>query len=92
MPDELDTQLLRWFGDSRQPLVDAQFVARVTAQLQGLQGPRGARARLSALGSIVATILSGLITGIAAPLRLRHAGLMTLAAAAITLWTALQSL
>jgi hypothetical protein len=44
------------------------------------------------LGSIVATILSGLATGIAAPLRLRHAGLMTLAAAVVTLWTALQSL
>jgi hypothetical protein len=89
MPDELDTQLLRWFGDSRQPLVDAQFVARVTAQLRG---SRGARVRFSAPGSIVATILSGLVTGIAAPLRLRHAGLMTLAAAVVTLWTALQSL
>jgi hypothetical protein len=89
MPDELDTQLLRWFGDSRQPLVDAQFVERVTARLQG---PRGARVGFSAPESIVATILSGLVSGIAAPLRLRHAGLMTLAAAAITLWTALQSL
>ena len=73
----------------RGQLVDAQFVARVAAQLQG---PRGARARFSGARSVIATILSGLITGIAAPLRLRHAGLMTLAAAAITLWTALQSL
>ena len=89
MPDELDTQLLRWFGESRQPLIDAQFVARVTAQLPG---PRGARVRFSAPGSIIATILSGLVTGIAAPLRLRHAGLMMLAAAVVTLWTALQSL
>jgi hypothetical protein len=89
MPDELDTQLLRWFGDSRQPLVDAQFVARVTAQLQG---PRGARARFSGARSVIATILSGLVTGIAAPLRLRHAGLMALAAAVVTIWTALQSL
>jgi hypothetical protein len=89
MPDELDTQLLRWFGDSRQALVDAQFVARVSAQLRG---PRGAHVRFGAPGSIVATILSGLVTGIAAPLRLRHAGLMTLAAAVVTLWTALQSL
>jgi hypothetical protein len=89
MPDELDTQLLRWFGESRQPLVDARFVARVTAQLQG---PRGACVRFSAPGSIIATILSGLVTGIAAPLRLRHAGLMALAAAVVTIWTALQSL
>jgi hypothetical protein len=89
MPDELDTQLLRWFGDSRQPLVDAQFVARVTAQLPGT---RGARARFSSARSVIATILSGVVTGIAAPLRLRHAGLMTLAAAVVTLWTALQSL
>jgi hypothetical protein len=88
MPDELDTQLLRWFGDSRQPLVDAQFVAQVTAQLPG----RGARASFSGARSVIATILSGLVTGIAAPLRLRHAGLMTLAAAVVTLWTALQSL
>lgn len=89
MPDELDTQLLRWFGDSRQPLVDAQFVARVTAQLQR---PRGARVGFSAPGAIIATILSGLVTGIAAPLRLRHARLLAIAATAITLWTALQSL
>jgi hypothetical protein len=89
MPDELDTQLLRWFGESRQPLVDAQFVARVTAHLQGT---RSARVGFSAPGSIVATILSSLVTGIAAPLRLRHAGLLAIAATAITLWTALQSL
>ena len=75
MSDELDTQLLRWFEESRQPLVDAQFVARVTAQLQGSRGPR---VRFSAPGSIIATILSGLGTGIAAPLRLRHAGLQSL--------------
>jgi hypothetical protein len=89
MPDELDTQLLRWFGESRQPLIDAQFVARVTALLQGT---RGARARFSGARSVIATILSGLATGIAAPLRLRHAGLMTLAAVVVTLWTALQNL
>jgi hypothetical protein len=41
---------------------------------------------------VIATILSGLGTGIAAPLRLRHAGLMTLAAVVVTLWTALRSL
>jgi hypothetical protein len=41
---------------------------------------------------VIATILSGLATGIAAPLRLRHAGLLAIAATAITLWTALQSL
>jgi hypothetical protein len=89
MPDELDTQLLRWFGESRQPLVDAQFVARVTAHLQGT---RSARIRFSSARSVIATILSSLVTGIAAPLRLRHAGLLAIAATAITLWTALHSL
>ncbi len=89
MPDELDTQLLRWFGDSRQPLVDAQFVARVTARLPR---QRGARASFSGARSAGAAILTGLVTGIAAPLRLRHAGLLAIAATAITLWTALQSL
>jgi hypothetical protein len=89
MPDELDTQLLRWFGESRQPLIDAQFVARVTAHLQGA---RSARVRFSSGRSVIVTILSGLAMGIAAPLRLRHAGLMILAAAGVTLWTALQSL
>jgi hypothetical protein len=65
------------------------LVAGVPARLQG---PRGARVRFSAPGSIIATILSGLITGIAAPFRLRHAGLMALAAAVVTIWTALQGL
>jgi hypothetical protein len=89
MPDELDTQLLQCFEESCQPLIDAQFVAQVTARLPR---QRVARIRFSGVRSASAAILTGLVTGIAAPLRLRHAGLMTLAAAAITLWTALQSL
>jgi hypothetical protein len=89
MPDELDTRLLRWFEDSRQPLADAQFVARVTARLPG---QRGARASFSSARSAIAAIRSGVVTGITAPLRLRHAGLMILTAAVVTLWSALQSL
>lgn len=89
MPDELDTQLLRGFEDSRQPLADAQFVARVTARLPR---QRGARASFSGARSAGAAVLTGLVTGITAPLRLRYAGLMTLAAAVVTLWSALQSL
>jgi hypothetical protein len=89
MPDELDTQLLQCFEDGRQPLIDAQFVAHVTARLPGT---RSARVRFSSGRSVIVTILSGLATGIAAPLRLRHAGLMALAAAVVTLWTTLQSL
>ena len=34
MPDELDPLLLRWFAQTRQPLIDAQFTAQVIAQLQ----------------------------------------------------------
>jgi hypothetical protein len=39
-----------------------------------------------------AAILSGLATGIAAPLKLRRAGLLALVAAAVTLGTGLLSL
>lgn len=84
MSDELDPRLLRWFAASHRPLADAQFVARVTAQLSAASG-RGVaetvRGALRALGA-------GLATGIAAPLRLRYAGLMALALAA-TVWSLL---
>lgn len=83
MPDEFDAQLLRRFADAREPLADVQFVAQVTARL-----PPAARLRLSALWSVPGTILGGLATGISASLRLRHAGLMAVAAAVVTLWAA----
>jgi hypothetical protein len=88
MPDELDPQLLRWFAQTRQPLIDAQFTAQVVAQLQRT---RRVQLSLSAAREITATIVAAVTTGIRAPLRLRHAGLLVIAAAAVTLWTAVQS-
>ena len=43
-------------------------------------------------GAIFATVLAAVATGIRAPLRLRHAGLMALAAAVVTLCSAVLSL
>jgi hypothetical protein len=85
VPDELDAQLLRRFADAHQPLTDVQFAAQVAARLPLRTGPG---LHLGALRSVPATILGGLITGIAAPLRLRYAGLTAIAAAAVTLWSA----
>jgi hypothetical protein len=85
MPDEPDPQLLRWFAESRVALDHAQFMERVIGQLHRAGGPRRG---LAATRSIVASILSGFATGLAAPLRLRHAGLLALVAAALTLWAA----
>ena len=84
MSDELDPTLRRYFAQHQQPLQDAQFVAQVSARLAsgGLHS--------GALRSIVAAITFGLTTGISAPLRLRHAGLVALAGAALTIWALLQ--
>jgi hypothetical protein len=89
MPDELDPQLLRRFAQAHQPLIDAQFTAQVMARLQHTQR---LRLSLSAARDLTATIVAAVTTGIRAPLRLRHAGLLAIAAAAVTLWTAVQSL
>ena len=89
MPGDLDADLLRRFAESRAALDDAQFTARVIGKLRG-----AARARFGVrtARSIAAAILSGFATGIGAPLRLRGAGVLALLAAAVTLWTGLQSL
>ena len=89
MPDELDPQLMRWFAQTREPLSDERFMARVTARLpvQRLHWPS-----FSSAGAILATVLGAVAIGIRAPLRVRHAGLMVLAAAAVTLWSAVQNL
>ncbi|HEX4649658.1 MAG TPA: hypothetical protein VH111_12575 [Steroidobacteraceae bacterium] len=89
LPDDLDADLLRRFAESRAALDGAQFTERVT---RGLRRARSARLGFRTVRSIVAAMLTGLATGIAAPLRLRHAGLLALAAAAVTLWTGLQGL
>ena len=89
MPDEPDPQLLRWFAESRVALLDARFTERVIGQLHRAGSPR---LGLATARSIVAAILSGFAIGIAAPLRLRRAGLLALVAAAVTLCTGLLSL
>lgn len=85
MLDELDPLLLRAFAQSERNLSDAQFVARIAAQLN----PR--RGLGQTLLGIMAGGFRGLATGITAPLRLRYAPLLALTAAAVTLGSALLS-
>jgi hypothetical protein len=85
MPDEPDAQLLRSFAQANEPLADAQFVAQITARLAG-GGVIGTP--FEALGSVLQTIGRSLLTGVTAPLRLRHVGVMALAALAVTVWAA----
>ena len=89
LPDDLDADLLRRFAESHTSLDDAQFTARVSGKLRGA---RRAGIGFDTARSIAAAMLCGLVTGIAAPLRLRGAGLLALLAAAVTLWTGLQAL
>jgi hypothetical protein len=81
--DELDPQLLRRFALAGRPAPDDDFSARVMAQVRARRrfelGPGG-------LYSLLGTITTGLATGIAVPLRIRHAWLMLTGAAAATLW------
>jgi hypothetical protein len=86
MRDELDGQLLRHFAASQRPLADAQFVAQVTRQLHARAGVDTV---LRVFHGAVRAILGGLAVGITAPLKLRYAGLLALAAAAVTLGSAL---
>jgi len=88
MRDELDGRLLRHFARSQWPLADARFVAGVSARLHARAG-RDTLIRV--LHGAVRAILTGVQVGIAAPLRLRHAGLVALAAAAVALCTIVAS-
>jgi hypothetical protein len=84
MQDELDAQLLRRFALAVQPAPDENFTAQIAARLGAAR-----RWRLSAGGlyAVVRTICAGLTVAVSA-LRLRHARLMVLGAAAVTVWTA----
>lgn len=87
MSDELDPVLLRAFAQSARPFPDAEFVARVAAQLS----PRGSFPGVGwALLGAAAAVFRGLATGVAAPLRLPYAGTVALAAALITVWSLLK--
>jgi len=88
MPDELDPLLLRRFAQSRAPLADARFVAQVEARLPAYS----LRDRLlTALLAALQAGLTGVFTGIAAPLRLRNAGIVALAALGFAVWSIVQS-
>jgi hypothetical protein len=82
--DELDPLLLRAFARCEQPLPDAEFVARLRAQLR----PRVSLAGIAQILPVtIGVALGGLVTGILAPLRLRYAGLVALAVALAALWS-----
>ena len=88
MQDERDLELLRHFAGSVRPLADAQFVARVSERLPAYSGRRLLTAALTGAGFGVG---SGVSFGIVAPLRLRRAGLVALAAIGIAIWTLVRS-
>ena len=83
MQDELDAQLLRRFALAARPATDAHFTAQVMAQLRAR---RAFEFSARGLYSLLGTIGTGLATGLAAPLRIRHAWLMLTGAATATLW------
>jgi hypothetical protein len=88
MQDELDALLQRRFAESRQPLVDARFVAAVTAQLPAYTLRR---ALAAALGAVVGAIATGLTFGIVAPLKLRNAGVVAATAVGLVAWSIFRS-
>jgi hypothetical protein len=88
MLDERDALLLREFAQSERPLADAQFVAQVRERLHVFSARR-------LLGVVVAgalrAVFTGLSFGVVAPLRMRHAGLVALAALGMAVWTIVRS-
>ena len=74
------------FARSARPFPDAEFVARIAAQLR----PHGSLAGFAwALSGSMAVVLDALGTGLAAPLRLRYAGIVAFAAASLAVWSLL---
>jgi hypothetical protein len=84
MQDERDALLLREFARSQRPLADAQFVRQVRERLQVFSA---SRLLAVALSGMIRAVVTGLSFGIVAPLRMRHAGLVALAALGFALWT-----
>ena len=88
MPDELDRQLLRVFGESHRPLEDEEFVARVAARLESRADRRRDTLR-SAASTAVAGLTGGLRCALSVALRAPNAVPLTLAALALSVWAAL---
>ena len=84
MQDERDALLLREFARSQRPLADAQFVWQIQERLQVFSA---SRLLAVALSGMIRAVFTGLSFGIVAPLRMRHAGLVALAALGFALWT-----
>ncbi|HEY2807817.1 MAG TPA: hypothetical protein VGI91_03400 [Steroidobacteraceae bacterium] len=84
MADELDANLLRAFAQTESPLPAEPFVAQTAARLQPGRGPL----RSAGLYSLIGGVLTSLAGGILLPLRMRQTRLMTLGAAAMTIWAA----
>jgi hypothetical protein len=80
MPDEPDALLLRRFAESRRPLMDARFVAEVSARLP-------AYSVRHALGAGLSAVLFGIVR----PLRLRHAGIVALGALGMVVFSVVMS-
>ncbi|HYB65458.1 MAG TPA: hypothetical protein VEC59_09405 [Steroidobacteraceae bacterium] len=88
MLDERDALLLREFAQSERPLADAQFVAQVRDRLHVFS----ARRLLGvAVAGALRAIFTGLSFGVVAPLQMRHAGLVALAALGMALWSIVRS-
>jgi hypothetical protein len=83
MPDDLDPQLLRAFAQADSPLPEEPFVGEVARRLRPAGGLHLQAAGLYAL---LATVLGAVASGLLLPLRMRQTRLMTVGAAAVTLW------
>jgi hypothetical protein len=85
MPDDLDPQLLRAFAQADSTLPGEPFVSEVARRMQPAGGLRlGAAGLYSLLGTVLGAVTSGLLL----PLRMRQTRLMTIGAAAFTIWAA----
>lgn len=85
MSDELDAALRRHFASAAEPLAAEDFVAGTAARLAAA---RRWSLNTRSLSRGAATIAGGLAAGLAA-VRLRHARLMVMGAAAVSLWASL---
>jgi hypothetical protein len=82
MSDDLDAALRRHFANAEQPLTDGEFASRLARRLVA---ERRWRPNLRGPYAVLGTIVSGL--GLArSALRLKHARLMIMGAAAVTVW------
>ena len=85
MPDDLDPQLLRAFAQADSALPEEPFVSQISARLRPAGGFSLGGAGLS---SVIGSVLGSVIGAILLPLRMRQTRLLTLGAAAMSLWAA----